>query len=336
VNEQPAPPPAAGEKTQIDPRKLLVPPKNADGSFMVTPFSEDPVRWMRDKQQNFYRQLSGALKGLQSGSAMASAWTLIILSFLYGVFHAAGPGHGKVVISGWLLATEHELRRGILIAALSALFQALTAIVIVSALVLFVQSASAMARDVAGFLESASYLMIAGLGLYLIWTAVGRQRTPLAVTAGTQPQFEIVNMPQSSRVYDHVHGPDCDCGHAHAPAAADVKGDWSLWRAVTLAFAVGLRPCTGAILMLIFSWSIGLYWAGVMAALVMGLGVFITISIIASLAVYSKALALRYAALDGRMMGFAVTGLRAICGVGIAALGGLMFWASLGSVNTMM
>ncbi len=158
-------------KVIIDKRKLLVPPRNPDGSFMVTPFTEDPVRWARDKQQNFYRQLSGAIRGLKSSSPMAAGWTLVLISFLYGVFHAAGPGHGKAVISGWVLATENDLRRGIVIAAMSALFQALTAIVIVSALLLFVSSASAMARDVAGFLESASYLMIAGLGLYLVWTA---------------------------------------------------------------------------------------------------------------------------------------------------------------------
>ena len=109
---------------------------------------------------------------------MAAGWTLVFLSFLYGVFHAAGPGHGKAVISGWLLATANDLSRGIVIAAMSSLFQALTAIVIVGGLLLLCfSSASTMARDVAGFLESASYLMIAGVGLYLVWSSIVR---PLA------------------------------------------------------------------------------------------------------------------------------------------------------------
>ena len=81
----------------------------------------------------------------------------MLLSFGYGVFHAAGPGHGKAVISAWLLATENELKRGILISFMSAIIQALTAIVLVSVLFLVVASVGSTARNVAGVLESASY-----------------------------------------------------------------------------------------------------------------------------------------------------------------------------------
>jgi len=336
---------------KIDPRKLLVPPKNPDGSFQVTPFTEDPVRWMRDHQQNFYRQMRSSLTAMNAASPLTAGWTLILLSFIYGVFHAAGPGHGKAVISAWLLATESELKRGILVAGLSAFFQSLTAIVVVSALLLFVHGAAAMARDVAGFLESAGYLMIAGLGLYLIWGAfpgrrVARQAvSPALATAGApgsqhmmqEHHFEITNPRLASLPADHVHGPDCGCGHAHAPSAAEVRGDdWSLWRGVTMAFAVGLRPCSGALLVLIAAWGMGLYWAGVVSTLAMGLGVFITISVIAALTIYGRSLALRYASLNGRSLSLTVKGLRIACGLGIALLGGLMFWASLGSSNVML
>jgi nickel/cobalt exporter len=357
------PPPA---KVVIDKRKLLVPPRNPDGSFVETPFSVDPVRWARDKQQNFYRRLSGAIRGLASESPLAAGWTLVFISFLYGVFHAAGPGHGKAVISGWLLATQSDLRRGIIIAALSALFQALTAIVIVGGLLLFVSSAAAMARDVAGVLESASYLMIAGLGLYLMWTAVrpqhghghspghshlhshghGSEHVGLLNAAGGAAAvstrvhegagFEIVTPLPPGPAAGHVHGPECGCGHAHLPSASELRGDWSWSRAVALAFAVGLRPCTGALLVLIFSWGMGLFWAGIVSTLAMGLGVFITISVIAALAVFAKAAALRFAGLENQLLARAVTALRLVAGFGIAALGGLMFWASLGSVNAMM
>ena len=73
-----------------------------------------------------------SIKAMNSTSPLAAALALMGLSFGYGVFHAAGPGHGKAVISAWLLATENELRRGIAIAFMSALVQALTAIAIVS------------------------------------------------------------------------------------------------------------------------------------------------------------------------------------------------------------
>jgi nickel/cobalt transporter (NicO) family protein len=321
----------------IDKSRLLVPPKNADGSYRVTPFNESPLRWARDMQQNFYRRMSTAIRGINSTSSWAAGWTLMLLSFLYGVFHAAGPGHGKAVISAWVLATENELRRGLAIAAMSALFQALTAIVIVSGLLFFVQSASAMARDVAGFLESASYLMIAGLGLYLIWGAFGKfAHAPSSAQNAGGHAFELVSRPGVAGAVGHVHDENCDCGHGHAPAPSQVRGDWSWGRAVTLAFAVGLRPCTGALLVLIFSWGLGLYWAGVASTLAMGVGVFMTIAIIASVAVYAKSFAFRYAALDSLVLGRAVRILRVVCGLGIAALGGLMFWASLGTVNAMM
>ena len=333
-------------KVVIDKRKLLVPPRNPDGSIIETPFSEDPVRWARDKQQNFYHRLSGAIRGLASDSPLQAGWTLVFVSFLYGVFHAAGPGHGKVVISGWLVATQNDLKRGIAIAALSALFQALTAIIIVTALLALVGSAAGMARDVAGFLESASYLMIAGLGLYLIWTGLRRPAVavsaPAPVPAGVAMgaddgfRFELAEPMSASLPAGHVHGPDCGCGHAHVPAAADLRGDWSWRRALSLALAVGLRPCSGALLVLLFSWGMGLYWAGILSTLAMGLGVFITISAIAALAVFAKGAALRFAGLGNQMLERVVLVVRLLAGAGIAALGGLMFWASLGSVNGMM
>ena len=141
----------------IDKRKLLVQPRNADGTLKTVAFSDDPVLWIRDQQQRFYGSMSGALRQIKTGAPLAATWTLMLLSFGYGVFHAAGPGHGKAVISAWLLATDNDLRRGVLIALLSALIQALTAIAIVSALLLLVAGAGAVARDVAGYLESASY-----------------------------------------------------------------------------------------------------------------------------------------------------------------------------------
>lgn len=343
-----APPP----KVVIDKRKLLVPPKNPDGSYMETPFTEDPVRWARDKQMNFYARLSGALKGVAGGSPLKAGWTLVFISFLYGVFHAAGPGHGKAVISGWLLATRNDLRRGIVIAAMSSMFQALTAILIVSGLLLFVSSAASLARDVAGFLESASYLMIAGVGLYLVWTSFASARAslavmplaPAAVAAGSAVVSTRVHegfsfgsvLPRDPLPADHVHGPDCGCGHAHLPEAAEVRGDWSWSKAFTLALAIGLRPCSGALLVLMFAWGIGIFWAGILSTLAMGVGVFITISVIASLAVFAKSAALRYSRLGGRTLDWVVVSVRLIVGLAIVGLGGLMFWASLGSTNGMM
>ncbi len=299
---------------KIDKKKLLVQPRNADGSLIMVSFWDDPVLWVREQQQAFYGSMSGALRQIKTGSPYAAAWTLMFLSFGYGVFHAAGPGHGKTVISAWLLATENELKRGIVIAFLSSIIQAVVAILLVSVLLLVVASAGSTARDVAGFLESASYAMIGAMGLYLIWTALG---------------------PKAHHDHHDHHGHEHH-DHAHVAEAKQVRGQWSLAKAFSLAFAVGIRPCTGAILVLILANALGIYWAGVTSTLVMAFGTFLTVSVIAAIAVYSKKLAMRLAARDDKWLSRLAFTLRLGGGLAIAGLGGLLFLGSLGSTTGMI
>lgn len=297
----------------IDKRKLLVQPRNADGTLQAVSFWEDPVLWARDQQQSFYSSMSGAIRQIKTGAPLAAAWTLMLLSFGYGVFHAAGPGHGKAVISSWLLATESDLQRGVLIALMSAIIQALSAILIVSILFFFVASVGASARNVAGVLESASYGLIGLMGLYLVWTAL---------------------RPGHSH-HHHDHHTE-SCGHSHAPQAKQLKGEWSLAKAFSLAFAVGIRPCTGAILVLVFANALGLYWAGIASTFAMAAGTFITVSVIAALAVYAKQLATHLAAKNDHWLSWLGFCLRLGGGVLIAVLGAILFLGSLGRSSGMM
>ncbi|MBC8035723.1 MAG: nickel/cobalt transporter [Rhizobiales bacterium] len=298
----------------IDKKKLLVQPRNADGTLEMVSFWEDPVLWARLQQQTFYGYLKGALSRIKAGAPLAAASTLMLLSFGYGVFHAAGPGHGKAVISAWLLATENELRRGVVISFLSALIQALSAILIVSVLLLIVASVGAAARNVEGFFESASWAMVGAMGLYLLWTAF---RSP-------------AHRHGHDHKHHHEHHHDETCGHGHLPEAKQLKGDWSLATAFSLAFAVGIRPCTGAIAVLIAANSLGLYWAGIASTFAMAAGTFLTVSVIAAIAVYSKTLALKMAAKDDRWLDWTVFGLRLSGGAAIAGLGVILFLGSLG------
>ena len=328
----------SGTTSTFDLRKLLVPHKNLDGSIRVVPFLTDPVLWVRGEQQNFYGAMSRALRATRDGNAFASGLTLMFLSFGYGVFHAAGPGHGKAVISAWLLATENQLRRGILVAFMSAIVQAFTAVSIVSVLFLVVAGVGTAAKDVSGFLETASYALIATMGGYLLWTGIKPLLTmgrPIAfatesgqksMTNHLSPDhhFEILNF------VPHDHGADCDCGHDHAPSARDVTASLTWYKAFSLAFAVGIRPCTGALLVLVFANTIGIYWAGVAATFAMAFGTFITVSVVATIAVYSKKLAERLAARDTRWLGWLTTGLRLAGGAGILIFGIILMLGSLG------
>lgn len=180
-------PAQADPGTSFDKSKLLVQPRGERSESSASLWRE-PVVWLQQQQRAFYGSMSGAMRDMKGTAPLGAAMTLILLSFGYGIFHAAGPGHGKAVISAWLVATEIELRRGILVAFMSAFVQALTAIAIVSILLLIVTTVGSTARDVAGFLESASYLLIAVMGGYLIWTAF---RPAHAVAGQVSTQLQI-------------------------------------------------------------------------------------------------------------------------------------------------
>src|SRR6202035_3554221 len=129
------------------------------------------VGWLLAKQSEFYREISSTIRAAKSdGSAV---WTLLAISFAYGIFHAAGPGHGKAVISSYLVANQETARRGIVLSFASALMQSLVAVVIVGICAWLL---NATARTMCGAergIEIASYALIAAFGARLVWTKGG-------------------------------------------------------------------------------------------------------------------------------------------------------------------
>lgn len=315
----------AAQTPKVKPGQLLLQRrKSASGADITPSLTGNPIEWIKAQQRAFYGKMSAALTAMKRGSAWSAALTLMALSFAYGILHAAGPGHGKAVVSAWLLANERQLRRGVMISFMAALFQAITAIVLVSALLLTVSAAARTAKSMAIALEAASYGLIALTGLWLIWQAL---RPRLAVA--TVPADIHGHRHSHHHTHDHhEHGPDCGCGHAHMPSASELAQPVSLWKAIGIAFAVGIRPCTGGILVLLFSSALGLYWAGIAATLAMALGTAITVSIIASLAVKSRDMALRYSGHNAVWLDRTAFGLKFLGGLFIAGMGGLLFWAT--------
>src|SRR6202140_1969264 len=118
--------------------------------------------WILAKQAEFYRMMSGTIRAAKAdGSA---AWTLLGISFLYGIFHAAGPGHGKAVISSYLVANNETWRRGIILSFASAILQALTAIAIVGIAAVLLNAAAKTMNNAVWWIEIASSLLIAAMG----------------------------------------------------------------------------------------------------------------------------------------------------------------------------
>src|SRR3954470_17252463 len=123
--------------------------------------------WLLQKQAEFYRQLSGTIRQAKTdGSAL---WTLMGIAFAYGVFHAAGPGHGKAVVSSYLLANDETWRRGIALSFTSALLQSLTAVLIVGIAAALLGATAQRMSDAARTIELISYGLIVLLGARLLW-----------------------------------------------------------------------------------------------------------------------------------------------------------------------
>jgi nickel/cobalt exporter len=263
------------------------------------------------KQAEFYRMLSGTIRAAKTdGSA---AYTLMGISFLYGIFHAAGPGHGKAVISSYLVANNETWKRGVILSFASAILQALVAIAIVGiAAALLGATAKAMGNAVR-VIEIVSYGLIVLIGLRLLWVK-GRALIALLRAAPAHAHDHHDHGHAHHHHHDHAHDHDHDdeghaWGHAHAPEPSELSGREWLKRGLTAVIAVGLRPCSGAIIVLVFALAQGLFLIGVASTFAMGLGTAITVAAIATLAVGARSLAARCA--------------KAKPGVGMIALRGL-------------
>ena len=268
------------------------------------------------KQQEFYRALSGALRAMKSDPWQL--WWLVSVSFLYGVFHAAGPGHGKAVISAYMIANETELKRGVLISFMSAFLQGATAFLVTGAGFLVLRGTVFTMNDATRWLEVASFAAIMAFGLYLLYRKTRSLFRKPVLNFGT-PELALAGgghhlHDHHSHAHDdhhhhhhdhhghghghaHAHsGEVCEvCGHAHAPTPDLVSGDkFSLADAWSAIVAVGLRPCTGALFVLTFSFLNGLYLGGVLSVLAMSVGTAITVSILATLSVTAKDFALKF------------------------------------------
>ena len=284
------------------------------------------IGWLLAKQSEFYREMSATIRAAKSdGSAV---WTLLAISFAYGIFHAAGPGHGKAVISSYLVANEETAKRGIVLSFASALMQSLVAVLIVGIAAWMLNATAKTMCGAERAIEIASYALIAAFGARLVWTKGGGFFRALQAE---RPAIAAVHHHDHGHHHhddhhhnDHVH--DEHCGHSHGPTPDQLAGPGGWRRGLGAIVAVGIRPCSGAILVLVFALAQGLFWAGVAATFVMGLGTAITVATIAVIAVSAKDLARRLSAgRDGggalimRGIEFAAAGLVLLFGAGLLA-----------------
>ena len=312
--------------------------------------------WLLAKQSTFEQMLSEAVCAAKAdGSAL---WMLSGLSFAYGVVHAAGPGHGKAVVASYMFANERALRRGVIISFLAAGLQGLVAIALIGVLALIFHATAQRMKDAAQVVESLSYAGIVALGLWLVWRkgqallriwraqTVARLQTdgPLSGAANTEtigntdycdpvhvhcscakpllvPSKQASRRAAPSRSVMAHHEHDDECGHVHAPNPATLGDEFSWMSALMTVVAAGLRPCSGAILVLVFALAQGIFVAGIVATLAMSLGTAITTSVLASLAVFAGGLAVSLSNKTSTRGELVLRGIEVFAGLVILLLG---------------
>jgi ABC-type nickel/cobalt efflux system permease component RcnA len=216
-------------------------------------------RWATEAQRDTQNAMAGSIRAIKAGNpgALAALWGLC---FTYGFVHAAGPGHGKLVIGGYGVAARVAARRLAGLAVLSSLVQGLFAIIVVYSAIWVLGWGRAQLTDLADkTMAPLSYALIVGIGLILC-------------LRGARKLYRQLRPAPRAHHHTHADGTCSDCGHKHGPTPEEAAKATSLRDALAVIISIAIRPCTGAVFLLILTHALGLDFAGIIGALVMGLG----------------------------------------------------------------
>ncbi|MDY0870320.1 nickel/cobalt transporter [Dongia rigui] len=220
---------------------------------LVTTIGRTFVGWQRDVN----RAINDRLMAIKKGDDKGALWSGLVIAFLYGVFHALGPGHGKTVVIGYFLGRQAQPWRGVGMASWIALSHVVGAIVIVGVAHLILSRSLVSPTNEFFWLRLISYGAIIAIGLLMLreWARGGHMH----------------HHPHGG-AHDHGAGHACCSGHA---AQMDRN---ATWQRNLLALAAGFVPCSGAILILLFTMANGLIFAGIAMATAIALGMGLTLA----------------------------------------------------------
>ena len=263
------------------------------------------ISWIMAQQRAFHEELITTLKILTAGGGTSAAWSLVFGSFLYGIFHAAGPGHGKAVLTTYLLTHPHRISRGVGIAAAAAACQGLVAIALVYGLIYLAGWIPRETSSAVAWSERISYFLVAIIGAILIFR-----------TARQMLNRYLSNRRLAESHANHHHDNGECCGHNHMPSREQLEKIRDLRSAAGVILAIGLRPCTGAILVLVLAKAMALPAAGIGAVLAMSAGTGMAVAMLAFLAVTARRKAVALTA-DGRPIWWLAGNAVALAGGGL-------------------
>lgn len=224
------------------------------------------IGWILAQQRAFHEALTQAFRTLADTGEATAAVVLIGVSFLYGVFHAAGPGHGKVVLATYLATHAERIWRGVGLAVAASVCQGLVAVALILGAFALADWIAVDGRSAVKGSERVSFVLLMLLGTVL---------AVKSVLAG----------------YGRLHDrPGVGCRHAHVPPPPEQKAvsDGAKIR-FGVVLSIGLRPCTGAVIILVVAQLLTLTWAGIAAVAAMSLGTALAVSLLAFLVVGARA-----------------------------------------------
>lgn len=274
-------------------------------------------RLAAEAQREMQGGMARAIRALRGGEPGALA-ALMAVCFTYGLVHAAGPGHGKMLIGAYGMASRVRIAPLAAIALAASLAQAAAAVVLVYAGVWLAGWTRDRLTGVAdAVLLPLSHAAFAAIGVWLVW----RGARALTLARAPSPARPV----HDRHDHDHVHGPDC--GHRHGPSLDEVERVTSLRDAALLVGGIALRPCTGAIFLLLLTWQMGIGPAGILGAFAIGLGTGSVTLIVAGLSVWAREGAV--AALPGAGLMRALPLIQIVVGGVIAAIATDLFVRTL-------
>jgi nickel/cobalt transporter (NicO) family protein len=256
-------------------------------------------------------RLAAAIRALRAGEtgALVAFWSVCLA---YGVLHAAGPGHGKMLIGGYGVARRVPVARLAGLALASSLMQAAVAVALVYALVAALGlTRTAVEGAAEHWMTPFGNAMIAGLGLWLVWRGISGLRRAAhgdhdTGAAELRDRHDHDHDHEHEHGHDHghdhghphehghaqdhgqphVHGPQCN--HAHGPTLDEVASVTGWRDGLALVAGIAIRPCSGALFVLILTWQLGIAMAGVIGAFVMGFGTGLVTVGVALMAVWAR------------------------------------------------
>ena len=299
--------------------------------------------WAVDAQRDFQNQMAGAIRALKNGDIYAY-FALLGATTAYGFVHALGPGHGKYLVGGVGLGTSVSVCKLVGLATASSLTQSLWAIVLVFGGFLFIEvSAQQMTTLAEDYLAPLSYLSIASVGLLLMWRGIcalarversmGSHQPSRSPTSSSGFSFAKQHALRYARGFDEAGtnwgappetsvtascAEDCDCA-AHGPTREQAASVRTLRDAVVLVLSIAIRPCTGAIFLLVIAWQMDLALAGALAVLAMGFGTAALTSLVAISSVAARSVAV-LSSETGRGWHFVMPGVQVFSGATIALI----------------